>query len=305
MSYGLSPPAGMSTNCSNASFLSPASYVTILTLLEKCFSASNLTFSVATYTISNMAVLLPLYIYILYLGLQRCRQQQSATLISHSDAFTYNIIIIEQLNVFGSILMWFGTYSTNQTIVYFGLHFSLLNISGGNAFHLIACVERYIAVNCPIAYLNLRNKRGIRIRNVTIGCAWLFSLGCISVLHVDIRHIGIVVYFFCTAVVLGILFFCTLNVLCVLIRPQPVTGGEHRQHVDQSKLRALYGVTLILAALLFRCAGFIISLFVFMAKAKTCTMLNAAMWLSLPSNIVLPLLYLQRAGKLPAFKCNS
>lgn len=301
----LSPPAGMSTNCSNTSFLSPASHENIQALLNKCFRSGNLTFSLAAYTVTNVVVLLPLYIYIVYLGLQRCRRQQSATLICHSDAFTYHIIIIEQLSVFGSMLVWFSTYSTNTNIMYFGLHLSLLNLSGENAFHLIACVERYIAVSYPIAYLNLRNKKGIRIRNIAIACAWLFSLGCIGVLHVDMHHIAIIVYLFCTGMVLGILSFCTLNVLCVVIRPQPVKRGEHRQHVDQSKLRAFYGITLILVALMFRSVGFIITLLVFMAMVKSCVLLISALWLSLPSNLVLPLLYLQRAGKLPDFKCNN
>lgn len=303
VSYGLSLPAGMSTNCSNASSLSPASYGILLTLLEKCFRATNLTFSLAAYPVCNVIVLLPLYIYILYLGLQRCCRQQSATLISHSDAVTYHLIIIELLNMFGSTLVWFGTYSTNANIIYFGLHLSLLNLSGENAFHFIACMERYIAVTYPIAYLNLRNERGIRIRNVVIGCAWLFSLGCLSVLHLDIRHTGIIVYFLCTGIMLGILSLFSLNVLCVLILPQK--RGEHRQHIGQSKLRAVYTITLILVALMFRCVGFVISLLVFTPKAKSCTLLKSALWLSLPSKLVLPLLYLQRAGKMPDFKCNN
>lgn len=301
----------MFSNCSNASFLHdfPSSFRRLHTLVQKCVRTEHGTFSLAAYSFINVVVLIPLYIYILYLGLQRWCRQQCAAPISHTDAFTYHMIIIEQLSVFGSLLVWCGAYSADVKLVYIGLQLSLLNLSGENAFHLLTCIERYIAVTYPITYLNLRKKKGIRIRNVAIGCAWLMTLGCVGLLHVNSQHVGIIIYILVTGSILGSLCFCSLNVLYVLIRPQPVQRRGHRQHVDQSKLRAFYSATLILVVVAFRCVGFIPIPLVFMindvSEDKSCILLITTFWLSFPSNLVLPLLYLQRAGKLPEFKCNN
>lgn len=300
----------MFSNCSNASFHdSPSSFRRFYTVIQKCVRSEYGTFSLATYSLINVVIFIPLYIYIFYLGLQRWCRQQCAASISHSDAFTYHMIIIEQLSIFGSLLLWGGAYSADVKIMYSGIHLSLLNLSGENTFHLLTGIERYIAVTYPITYLNLRNKKGIRIRNVAIGCAWLLSLGCVGVLHMNRHHIGIIIYLLVTGSILGSLCFCSLNVLYVLIRPQPVQRRGHRQHVDQSKLRAFYSITFILVVVAFRCVGFIPIPLIFMIndvnEAKSCILLITTYWLSLPSNLVLPILYLQRAGKLPEFKCNN
>lgn len=301
----------MFSNCSNAFFLHDflSSFRRFHTLIQTCIRSEHGTISLAAYSFISVVVFIPLYIYILYLGLQRWRRQQCAAPISHSDAFTYHMIIIEQLSMLGSLLVWCGAYSADVKMMYIGLHLSLLNLSGENAIHLLTCIERYIAVTHPITYMNLRNKKGIRIRNVAIGCAWLLSLGCVGVLHMSSCRVGFIIYLSVTGSILGSLCFCSLNVLYVLICSQPVKRRGHRQHVDQSKLRALHSITLILVVVAFRCVGFIPIPLIFMindvSEAKRCILLNTTFWLSLPSNLVLPLLYLQRAGKLPEFKCNN
>lgn len=301
----------MFSNCSNASILHdfPSFIQRFHTILQKCIRTEHGTFSLAAFYFVNVVVFIPLYIYILYLGLQRWCRQHCATPISHSDAFTYHMIIIEQLSVFGSLLVWCGAYSADVKIMYIGIHFALLNLSGENAFHLLTCIERYIAVTYPITYLNMRNKKGIRIRNVAIGCAWLLSLGCVGLLHMNSDRVGVIMYLLVTGSILGSLCFCSLNVLYVLIRPQLVPRRGHRQHVDQSKQRAFHSITIILVVVAFRCVGFIPVPLIFMiddmSEAKSCILLIIMFWLSLPSNLVLPLLYLQRAGKLPEFKCNN
>lgn len=301
----------MFNNSSNTSFLHdfPSSFQKFQTLIQKCVRSEHGTFSLAAYSFINAVVFIPLYIYILYLGLQRWCRLHCAAPISHSDAFTYHMIIIEQLSVFGSLLVWCGTYSADVKMMSIGLHLALLNLSGENAFHLLTCIERYIAVTYPITYLNLRNKKGIRIRNVAIGCAWLLSLGCVGVLYMKIHHVGLIIYLSVSGSILGSLCFCSLNVLYVLIRPQLVQRRGHRQHVDLSKLRAFYSITLILVVVVFRCVGFIaIPLILIVddvSESKSCILFITTFWVSLPSNLVLPLLYLQRAGKLPEFKCNN
>lgn len=301
----------MSANCSNASFLPLplGSIENISKVLQDCFRSADGTFSLAAYTMANVVVLLPLYDYILYLGLQRWRRQQPAATISHSDAFTYHMILIEQLSFVGLVLILMGAHSANLKMMYFGLHFTFLNISAENAFHLMTCVERYVAVTYPVAYLSLRKEKGIKIRNVAISCAWLLSFVCAGFLYLETLYIGLFIYFSVTTIILGILSSCSINVLYVLIRPQPVERGRRRQYVDQSKLGAFYTITFIMGALTLRGLGFVVTGFVFMfhhmGEAKGCVLLIAVFWLSLPSNLVLPLLYLHREGKLPGFKCKT
>lgn len=301
----------MFANCSNASFLPLplASPEKVSKVLQECFRSADGKFSLGAYTMTNMVVLFPLYDYVLYLGLHRWRRQHPAAPISHSDAFTYHMILIEQLSFAGSVLIWVGAGSAHQKLLYIGLGLTFLNISGENAFHLMTCVERYVAVTYPVAYLSLRNKKGIKFRNVAIGCAWLFSFVSAGFLYLDTLYIGFFIYCAVTAVILGILSFCCVNVLYALIRPQPVERGGQRQYVDQSKLGAFYTITLIMGVLTLRGVGFVVTPFLFlfhhMGEAKGCILLTATFWLSLPSNLVLPLLYLHRAGKLPAFKCKT
>lgn len=300
-------PGGMSANCSNTSLLpSSLGYLeNIYKVLQECFRSADGKFSLAAYIIATMVVLLPIYNYTLYLGFQRWRRQQPATLISHSDAFTYHMIVIEQLSFVGSVLLWFGVYSADLKIMYFSLQLTILNISGENAFHLMTCLERYLAVLYPIAYLSLRKEKGIKIRNVAIGCAWLLSFVCVGVLYLETPYIGTFLYTSITTLTLVVMSFCSVNVLYVLIRPQPVERSGHRQ----AKLGAFYTITLIMVALSLRGAGFVVTSFLFMfhhiGETKSCILLMTVFWASLPSNLVLPLLYLHRAGRLPGFTCKT
>lgn len=302
----------MSANCSNASFLPvfPCFFSDHFdAMLQECFSSEKAMFLVAGFSIINMVVIMPLYIYITYLGLQRWCCRRSTTPISHFDVFMYNIILIEKLNLVTSQLLLWGIYTVSLKMVYIAVYLSVFNITGENVFHFMTCMERCIAVTYPITYRNLRNKKGTRIRNIIIGCGWLLCFGCAIIFFLQSFYVAIIIYLIITVLILATVCFSSINVLCVLIRCQPVERGGHRQYVDQSKLKAFYTVTFILVVLIIRCASFLISAIVFLSyrpgETEGCVLMMVSLWLSLPSNMVQPLLYLQRAGKLPGFKCST
>lgn len=114
---------------------------------------------------------------------------------------------------------------------------------------------------------------------------------------------SLTVVFICVlAFDLIVISFCSLSVLRVLMRPGPGEEGGAGWQVDQSKLRAFYTIMAILGVLLFRFGGnlFTAALCVFVQIGETvkCGMLLSLFLSDVPSSLVLPLLFLQRAGKL-------
>ncbi|KAJ4918612.1 hypothetical protein JOQ06_027846 [Pogonophryne albipinna] len=175
---------------------------------------------------------------ITYLGLRQGRgskkPRSSSSATSHSDHFTYHSIFM-QLNEFLGIALFFtGGFIGLRKMFDLGIALLIVPSVGKALFHLLTCVERYLAVVHPITYLGLRQGGGVRIRNLSIGCV------CISVLY-------------------------------VLKRPGPGEVGGNRKRVDQSKQRAFYTIMAITGVILL-------------------------------SSLMLPLLFLHRAGKLQCCK---
>ena len=119
----------------------------------------------------------------------------------------------------------------------------------------------------------------------------------------------IILTFLYMVIIVVVVFFSSLSVLCVLIRPGPGEGGGGRQQVDRSKLRAFFTIMIILGVLLFRFVGFsLVAVEVWSEQqlfVETCAMQASITWFCLPSSLVLPLLFLQRAGKLVRCQTNN
>ena len=99
-------------------------------------------------------------------------------------------------------------------------------------------------------------------------------------------------------------FFFSLSVLSTLNRPGPGKRGD-RERVDQSKQRAFYTIVAILGALVLRFIGSLIWAVMFELELSTrCLIMALTSWINLPSSLVLPLLFLHRAGKLLCCKNN-
>ncbi|KAL3050868.1 hypothetical protein OYC64_001190 [Pagothenia borchgrevinki] len=208
---------------------------------------------------------IPLFILVLYIGFQRWRKRGSAATTSHTDVFTFHMVILELIGVLGYTIYCYGIYS-NRTFQTVGMIVFSVISPGQTLFHLLTCVERYLAVVHPVIYLRLRQGVGVRIRNISIG----------------------------------------ISVLFVLIRPGPGEGGGKREGVDQSKQRAFYTIMAIMATLLLRFLSNLVSTSLYISSVlgdcEEHAMMWSLFWFNAPTSLVLPLLFLQRAGKLPGSK---
>ncbi|KAL3050875.1 hypothetical protein OYC64_001197 [Pagothenia borchgrevinki] len=249
-------------------------------------------------------LLVPLFIFVLYIGFQRWRKRGSATTTSHTDVFTFHMVTLELIGVVGYTIYCYGIYSNQTFLTKVGMIVFSLVSPGQALFHMLTCVERYLAVVHPVIYLRLRRGGGVRIRNISIGGVWCICF--VSTTLDDILIAFIIIGFGYLVFSLIVVCFCSISVLFVLIRPGPGEGGGKREGVDQSKQRAFYTIMAIMATLLLRFLSNLVSTSLYMSSVLgDCgekVMLWSLFWFTVPSSLVLPLLFLQRAGKLPGCK---
>ncbi|XP_054863873.1 mu-type opioid receptor-like [Amphiprion ocellaris] len=293
-----------SSSSSNDSLLHPNPSSNIHFSFDmECFISRPGSFIFTSYMITSILLLLPLCIFIMYHGLQQWRlnhSTSSAATMSHSDSFTYNMVTMEMIGVFGSVLCCCGIYSDHFNIIIVAYSLMSFSWSGEIYFHVLTCVERYLAVVHPITYLSLRTERGIRIRNISISCVWMLSFaGTVLLMEENVLFI---VYFCILTTSLTVVCFCSVSVLRVLIGPGPGEQGGGRKRVDQSKLRAFYTILVILVVLVFRFTWNLVWGVIYVLGRAECVLMTTGFWLNLPSTLVLPLLFLHRAGKLVCWK---
>ncbi|KAM3590088.1 uncharacterized protein V6R79_003671 [Siganus canaliculatus] len=314
-SYSSSPSSPYSSSPSSSNVSSPSSFNASLPspsapcsrnffcALYACYSSTVGLFVITAFIVIAILLILPPCLLILHLAVQRWRQRCSSAAVSHSDVFTYHMVANELLHFLGSVF----TLCSAAAGLSLMLAVSILIVSiGYNAqiyFHILTCVERYLAVVHPVTYRNLGKENGVRVRNVSTGCAWLLSIvgtALMSISDLILMNAMIVCFLI---FILVIISFCSLSVVCVLIRPGPGDGGGARQRVDQSKLRAFYTITAILGALLIRFVGNILTSSLYnsllLEESERCGAMMMTFWVGLPSSLVVPLLFLHRAGKLP------
>lgn len=136
----------------------------------ECFSSRGSTSIHTAFLISYILLLLPLFILVLYAGYQKWRKQRSvatALITTHSDICTYNMVVLELIGFLGYCLCCYGIYSKQHTVLIVGLTIYSIVAPGQTLFHLVTCVERYLAVVHPITYLGLRKSGRLRIRYIS------------------------------------------------------------------------------------------------------------------------------------------
>ena len=158
-----------------------------------------------------------------------------------------------------------------------------------------------MAVVHPITYLGLKKTKGTRIRNVATGFVWILCLPAASLMSIELS--GLIAISICVvAFDLIVVSLCSLRVLRVLMRPGPREESGTRWRVDQSKLRSFCSIMAIVGMLLFRSGGnlFTAALCVFEQIGETgkSDMLLSLFLSDVPASLLLPLLLVQRAGKL-------
>lgn len=289
----------MSTNATLPALVmsSTAVFVPMNIQVYKCFNVTSGTIGIAVFSLVNIVFLLPLYIFILYLGL---KQWCASTTTSHTDFLTYNAVLVELLSVLGSSLISLGIFSGLSDLVYFGINLLSMQLFGQMTCHIFTCLEHYLAVVHPIFYRGLKNSKGIRIRNIATGCGFLLCFSALGLHYSDEALVTFFILIFSSIISFIAVTFCSLSVLCVLFRPGPAKVGGCRQQVDQSRLRAFNSIFAILLVMLVKLVGHIVGICLVVAnpreRSMKCNLWISALWTSLPNALLLPVLYLKRAN---------
>lgn len=257
------------------------------------------------YTCFSIFLLFPLFILILCLGFQRWRRHPSGT-VGNTDFFTFNMMFVEIVGVVGSAVYSLGNLIGSEALFMVGAILSSPIFPGQTLFHLLTCAERYLAVVHPIAYMHLREAVGVRIRNISSVFVWLTVFGWMGLTQNYYPEFPVICLFTLLSVCMCVMFVFCMSVLYVLLQPSPGDSGGTKQHVDQSKKRAFQMIVAIKGTLLLRFVGLLfwfglLDIQSFNVTAL-CVFIDSGMWLMVPSSLVLPLLFLHRAGKL---SCNS
>lgn len=209
------------------------------------------------------------------------------------------MVIIELISVLRYILRCCGSYTDSLFSV--GKLLSSFIWPAQIFFHILTCLGRYLAIVHPITYLSLRNERGIKMRNISIGCVWHLCF-----VEMDLVMIKNLFYVdFCILALSLAVISCSIFVLCVLIRPGPGDQGRNREKVDPSKLQAFYTIVAILGVLMLRVVwGHIWDVMYLYSPGQQdfCIIMSFSWCINLPSSLILPVLFLQRKGKLMCCK---
>lgn len=249
------------------------------------------------FFVINVVILIPTCTCIFYLGIQQWRQQRSsssASVKSHTDVLTYNMIFVELFGALGFIFCCYEIFC-NISIVIVGYIMWIFSWLGETLFHLLICLECYVAVVHPVTYRILRTERGIKIRNISIGVVWLFCfVGTILLTDTG----AFLKLSFCLIAVTSItVSFCTLSVICILIRPRPGEQSGNRGRMDQFKKKAFCTLLTIQGVMFLRFVWDIIWTGLNEAVVvNECFLLMIGVWFNMPSMLAIPLLCLQKLG---------
>ncbi|KAJ0006161.1 hypothetical protein NQD34_013434, partial [Periophthalmus magnuspinnatus] len=234
-------------------------------------------------------LLLPLFLSVLYVGYRQKQKKQPP--FSHTDIFTFNIVAMEIITIFGTSSYSLGIQVGELAITRVGSYLFDFGVTGQMCIHSLTCVERYLAVVHPVTYLRLKKRGGVMIRDISIAAAWLVCAGVVSVTTIPktentdkISIIGV------TILSVLIVSFCSVSVLCVLIRPGPTKGGGDSKRVDQLKRRAFVTMVAILGMLLLRSvllvSAYMITILNLLEFELCCVLNMSVSWFYLPSSLV-------------------
>lgn len=245
----------------------------------------------------------PHLIVILYVVLQRWWQQYPAP-ASHSDCIIFNMVIVELLSVFTTISFCIAYFTQLHIVMMVTSQLCFILICVQISFHILACLERYLAVVHPVIYMHPKKST---IRRISILSFWLLNPGLFFFISNKDFSIIVIVYFVKLTFCLIVVSFCSIAVLRVLRRP--LKGRKMKERVDQTRQKAFNTILAIMITLLIRFCGNLILISIFSSPVFNatvhCLLIYSSFWFGLPSSLVLPLLFLHREGKLLSCKTSA
>lgn len=147
----------------------------------------------------------------------------AAGVTSPSGNVTYHTVVMSLFGVLGYLVTFSGIYLLSDITILWGFGVWSFSWYGEMFFHLLTCLERYLAVVHPVVYLSLRSERGTFIRNISIGCVWVLCLGR-NFLIISEKMSGILDI--CSLIIsVIIIIVCTASVLCILIQARQTRQG--------------------------------------------------------------------------------
>lgn len=87
--------------------------------------------------------------------------QQYSAPASHSDCIIFNMVIIELLSVFTTISFYIADYTQLHIVMMVTSQLCFILICGQISFHILACLECYLAVVHPMIYSICTQKRAL------------------------------------------------------------------------------------------------------------------------------------------------
>lgn len=203
---------------------------------------------------------------------------------------TYHMALLEIVGVAGACFLYYNSTRQKGNKMDVTLKFVCFIGIGQSLFHFLACLDRYLAVVHPIRYMYMRQSAGIRLRNAVIGCSWLLCL-LPCVITTDIAPYIAFPFIFFSA----LFSMVTLCILFVVSHSGPVRKSR-------AKRRALSTVAAISTCLVVRflanVAPFVLDETPQLSMSQKCIVMMSFLPFCLPSNLVMPLLFLQRVGEL-------
>lgn len=263
-----------------------------------CYMINPFNYVYTVYSIMTFILILPLLILVLYLGLQRW-QQHSAEGTANADIFTFHLAIIEVFGIFGSMVSCTGILKWDFTLLVTGMWLFNLTWYGETYFHILTCLECYLAVVYPIRYQRLRREWGITVRKISLVCTWLLSFtGVVTMIVNEVFAIMDIVVCILSFV---IMVHCGISVVYTLGKKSREKSGSNDQ-ACQTKLKAYHIFLIMIVVILMRLSVSIIWSCLNLSKQLICLTIMFETWLSLPGRLVLPVHFLHRAG---IFSCRK
>ncbi|CAN9509363.1 unnamed protein product [Ophioblennius macclurei] len=250
---------------------------------------------------------LPIFLSVILVGFQRWRRRRrsrsASSPTSNVDVIAYNMVAVELMGI-SVVCLYIYTLQTSRYAFTMVVTYAWVLVSCAPVLFLIlTCADCYLAVLHPVVYLRLRSTTGVWIRKAVVALVWLLSL-VFGILRSVFSH-GNVMYLVLVVLALVAVLYCCTAVVRALIRPKPGDGGGPGESIDPTKKRAFNTMVAIVAALLTR---FSLNLLTELLgtggwSQQVCLANMISISFHLPSSLVLPLLFLQRARKLPF--CNA